>query len=352
MRKRKRFYNNKNRNQKWTEQEVGRPIDFAEKYAEGEGGGNKFVAANNSRTSVFAAKEKSRKRKLTAIIVLCCVAVILLGYLGADISMLRHEKPLENFNNQVTDSEYDAMSEINLKFTGKSVPAVSLDGSVMLSAVIDEAHKDGKTAVMFDAKRENGTIGYASVLASVKTFNAQSDYGKKPSQSIKQLSENDILPIARIYVYLDNYTPSRANDMALKKGKKLYRDGDKNTYLDPKSDVAYGYIKDIVNELHSYGITVFVLDGYTVKEKDYFNTVSKKLNADLGEDIKFLKAVNVRITGYDAESGDINGDGIRNDISKFPKLEENQIYIIKSGLKENRYSSILSKRKISTYIID
>ena len=33
--------------------------------------------------------------------------------------------------------------------------------------------------------------------------------------------------------------------------------------------------------------------------------------------------------------GDINSDGVKSDVSKFPKLEGNQVYVIKSDLKEN-----------------
>lgn len=349
--KRKRFYKNKSRNQRWTEAEQGRPIDFAEKYAEGESG-NKFVKSDVSRSSVFAEKEKNKKRKLTALIAFCCVLLVIIGFIGADVFIIRHAQPLESFNSQVKESEYDAMSEITFSFIARNVPSISLDGSVMLSAVIDEAHKNGKTAVMFDAKRSDGTIGYASALSTVSTLNAKSSVGTKPAQSIKQLTENDLLPLARLYVYLDNYAPSRSSDMALKKGKKLYRDDDGNTYLNPESEVAYSYIKDLINEIHAYGVNVFILDGCTVGKTDYFETVTAKLNSDLGEDIRFLEAVNVTVKGYDAESGNINSDGVKKDISEFPKLKENQIYVIHSDLDESKYSSVLSKRKISTYVIN
>ncbi|MBR6392413.1 MAG: hypothetical protein IKS12_03925 [Eubacterium sp.] len=350
--KRKRFYKNKNRNTKWTETVTGRPIDFAEKYAEDESTDNKFVKAYSARSSAFAAKERARKRKLTALVSVCCIILLFIGFIGADVHMIRHAEPLERFNNQVKESEYDAMSELKLSFYGSSVPSISLDGSVMLSSVIDEAHKDGRTAVMFDAKRLDGTIGYASSLSAISALGAKSEFGRKPAESIKQLGENDLLPIARLYVYLDNFTPSRSSDMALKKGKKLYRDSDGNTYLDPNNEIAYGYIRNIVTELHAFGISVFVLDGCEVGKTDYFETLTKKLNTDAGEDIKFLKAVNVSIKGYDAESGNINSAGVKNDISKFPKLENNQVYVISTDLSKSKYASALSKRKITAYIID
>ncbi|MCR5207183.1 MAG: hypothetical protein K6C14_01740 [Eubacterium sp.] len=351
MKKRRRFYNNKDRNRKWTETETGRPIDFAEKYENGDAGENKFVEASYVRSSAGAKSLQRNRRRLKAIITVCSVLLVIIGFIGADIHIYRSAKPFELFNSQVKKSEYDPLSELQLSFTGISVPSISLDGSVMLSAVADEAHKNGKTAVMFDAKRSDGTIGYQSAVSAVSTFGVLSSQGSQPALSFKQLNDGDLLPVARIFVYLDNSVPTKANEMALKKGKKLYRDGDGNTYLDPNSEITYAYIRDIVNELSSFGITVFVLDGCTVKDKDYFGELSKRLNQDIGNSIRLLEAVNVKIKGYDAESGNINSAGIKNDISKFPELNDNQIYIIESELKAQKYASALNRHGVNAYVV-
>ena len=42
--KKKRFYNNKKRNIKWTEKQTGRKISFADKYIEAGSGSDKFDA--------------------------------------------------------------------------------------------------------------------------------------------------------------------------------------------------------------------------------------------------------------------------------------------------------------------
>lgn len=349
--KRKRFYKNKNRNRKWTEAETGRPISFADKYDNEGAGENKF---GRKPEKAFSAANllKLDRRKRIALIAVCSIFLILIGFIGTDAYMIRHAAPLDRFNNQVKENKYDPMSEIELSFTADVVPSISLDGSVMLSSVINETQKSGHSAVVFDAKRKDGTVGYASLLNTVSSLGVMSSQGTKPVPSVKQLGENDILTVARLYTYLDNSVPSKSNDMAMKKGKKLYRDSEGNTYLNPESEIVYVYIRDIVSELYSYGINVFILDGCTVQGKDYFEELSAKLTKDVGEKIKFLEAEDVTLKGYDAESGDINSAGIKNDISKFPKLDENRIYVISTKLDENRYSSILTKENISTYVIE
>ncbi len=348
--KRRRFYNNKNRGRKWTEPEVGRPIDFADKYSDSDKGSNKFVKADNSRSSEFIKRKRAQKKKLTALSIFLAAVLVLTGFFIADVHMQRRAKPVQN--SIAAAQKKSAASEISLSFSGRIVPSVALDGGVMLTSVITEAQKDGKTAIMFDAKRADGTIGYLSNLTTVSTFSLISAEGVKPADSFKMIKENDIIPVARVYTYLDNALPKLYDEAALTGKKKLFRDSDGNTYLDPESETAYSYIKDIINELSSMGITDIVLDGCTVNETDYFSKLTSRLNNDIEGELRFYKAVSVELKGFDAESGDINEAGIKNDISKFPKPGENSVLIIKTDLEEESYKAFLEEKGITAYITE
>ena len=56
--KKKRFYNNKKRNSKWTEKETGRKISFADKYIDAGNGSDKFDSKRPKPKKKRAAKEK------------------------------------------------------------------------------------------------------------------------------------------------------------------------------------------------------------------------------------------------------------------------------------------------------
>ena len=88
--KKKRFYNNKNRNQKWTEEPQGRKLAFADKYAEGESS-DKFDSKRPKQENYGRKTELTQKRLKAVILVVFCVFFILVGYIGADVRMIRHE---------------------------------------------------------------------------------------------------------------------------------------------------------------------------------------------------------------------------------------------------------------------
>ena len=344
--KKKRFYNDKKRNQKWTEEEKGRKIDFADKYIEG-GASDKYdykrpKQKGNSPDSHTRGEVILRR----LIIFVCCVVLISVGYTGMDVYITRHAEPAKNIGKSTT--EQGSLSDMQVNFYAKLTDGISLDSSVMLSAVMNGAQSSGYSAVAFDAKRENGTIGYASSLASVDTFSAVSSPASKPEQSIKAMLANDILPVVRISCWRDNVVPEQANGAAVMNGKKPYRDSDGNTYLNPDSEFAYNYIKDIITELNSYGVTVFILDNCDLpddiskKYGDGYDALAKKLYRDIDANVKLLEAVNVHISAKNAKEK----------ISKLKKPDSNQAYVIKTTLDDEKIIKALQKQEVTAFVID
>jgi len=357
MKKRKRFYNNKKRNQKWTEEEKGRKIDFADKYIEGGTSSDKFDSKRpKSSKSTAIKKAKKQKRLKNLIIAVVCLAIISVGYTGMDVYMTQKAGAYKQSISK--QEEESGLREMSISFASYKTESISLDSSVMLSSVINDTASLGFTSIAFDAKRSDGTIGYASKLASVDTYNALSSPASKPQASFKALLANDLLPIAIVSCYRDNVAPGYLKEAAIttKKGK-LYKDEDSNTYLNPDSELAYAYVKDIINELASMGVSVFVLSDTTLPEDisgsygDGFDALAKKLYADIGSNIKLLEAVDVSIKGKDEKTGKITNAAIKKEISAFEAIDKNKTYLISSSIESKRLIEQLSKNNITSYII-
>lgn len=357
--KKRKFYSDKKRDKKWTEEPKGHEIDFAEKYI-GEGSysdkyDEKRPAYQVSQKNKKRAKRNKRIRSIASVAL--CLLIIGVGYTTMDAYMIRHNKPLTHIGNGNTSNEVN-ISGLALDISATKVESVSLDSSVMLSSVTNELLSNGYTALVFDAKRSDGTIGYASTLASIDTFSAISNASSNPKSSIKQLIDNDILPIARICCYMDNIVPNQDSTAALKINGKLYKDENGNTYLNPNSDSAYSYIKDIITELNGYGVNVFILNGFDLPEEiseayaDGFNEISKRLEKDFNSSIKFLQEVDVNINGKDAETGKITNSAIRKEIAKLDKISNNQILFISTKADNNRIKAQLSRNDFNCYVIE
>lgn len=355
--KKKNFYNNKKRNEKWTEEPVGRKIDFADKYVEGGSYSDKF---DSKRPNSFE-KDKKRKRKqkriTRAIAFFVSVVLICIGYTGMDVYMTRHAVPAEMIGNS-DSADRGAMSEIAFDIASYQIDSVSLDSSVMLSSIINEVTDLGLSSVTFDAKRSDGTIGYASSLASIDTFGAINSYGTQPKKSVSELLANDILPIARICCYRDNVVPGKSSDMAIFQGENvLYADKYGNNYLNPESELTYNYLKDIIAECYSYGITVFVLDGCTLPEdisegyNDGFDLLVEKLNKDFDGKLKFIEEIDVEIKGIDAESGNVSSSAVKKEIESLEKTDKNKVYYITTAVDKEKLLDGLKKSNNLSYII-
>lgn len=359
MKKKKNFYDDKKRNQKWTEPEQGRVIDFADKYLYDGSYSDKYDYKRPSKKNEAEKKKKEKRKKSRKnfLIFIMCIALVCIGYTGMDVYITRHERPVENLQGNETQ-ETGNMSQIDMNISSVYIDSVSLDSSVMLSSVIEETISKGYTSVTFDIKRADGTIGYNSSLASVDTFGAVSTPAPQPEASVKELLANDLLPVARICCYKDNIIPIKSTDTAVMKNNKVYSDSNSNTYLNPDNETAYNYIKDIIEECYSYGINVFVLYGCDLPEEisqdynDGFKILTEKLEKDLGGNIKFYEEIDTEITGKDSQTGKTTNNAIKKDISLFKKIKSNQIYFVSTKADDKKVLEQLQKSNVSGFIIN
>lgn len=352
--KKKRFYKNVPRNQTWTEEERGRPIDFADKYDEGGIYSDKFDylrpdTKKKKKKKPFA--ESFRQFLKKAGLALLCVAVFAGGYICMDVYMIRNGMP--DLSSASDGLSADLLNEISLDIHANYVESVSLDGSVMLDAVLSQAEAEGCNSVAFDIKRSEGSLGYRSALASADTYGSVTLPAENLKDSVEKLTRSDILSVGIVYCYLDDITPAADALSAIPgNGGAPYRDSSGNTYLNPDSQYAYEYIKDIIVEAHSMGVTVFVLKGVDLPDEisadynDGFDYLANRLYSDIGTDIKLLKAVDVELS---ESAADENSTEIADKVSD--NFGGNGIYHITVNGDRALIKQKLEESGISCYIL-
>lgn len=305
--KKKRFYNNKKRNTKWTEHEQGRKIYFADKYIEGDNQSDKFDNRRRKDKKPVFTKDKMMNLAKWLVLVVGCFVVISIGYTVMDVYIDRNAMPLTE---EADDSANNGIGNVTLRVRGCEVDPLTMDNSVLLGAVIDSVQDGGYSGISFDVKRDDGTIGYISQLAAVDMYGAQSSPAGDTAGSVSQFAENDILPIARVSCYKDNVFAAADSAAGITADGELYKDSNGNAYLNPDDENVYNYIKGIIEEVHSMGVTVFVLDNCDLPEEiaegynDGFAVLSEKLSKDFGADVKFLNGVHISISAKNAKSAE------------------------------------------------
>lgn len=370
--KKKRFYNNKKRNSKWTEPVTGRKIDFADKYIDAGTGSDKFDKKRPKKRKKIFTAEKAAKWIKSIVIAVCCFLIISVGYAAMDLYMERNAMP-ESENSQQDES---GISNLSINITSLAVQPLSLDGGIMLDAVINNAQAKGYSSITFDLKRDDGTIGYESKLATIDAYGAISSASADLEGSVSKLLQSDLLPVARISCYKDNIAPTADLNAAVTKGTGIYKDSSGNSYLNPDSEITYSYIKGIIEEANGMGITVFVLDNTELPDDikgnhtDGFDNLIKKLYADFGDDIKLLSAVGIdafaskddtfedgtddteEYTGEESTEVSKSTDSFEEELSREIEnnTSENTVYFISTN-REEEVKKYLDAKNITNYII-
>jgi hypothetical protein len=148
--KQKRFYSNDKRGQKWTEPEVGRPIDFADKYIEPRTQAGQ-AELDRERRKKGPAFQKATPGQVVrrVLLVLLGLALLYVGYILMDAWMDLHAMPAA----QTDTVDGNTISTVALEAKAAKVDSLSLDGAVMLDAMMDDLSSGGYTAACFDIKR-------------------------------------------------------------------------------------------------------------------------------------------------------------------------------------------------------
>ncbi len=336
--KRKRFYNNKKRNDKWTEEPQGRKISFADKYTDGET--NELL---NPKGRKRTRRIDGRKVLRNAIIVVLCFAIVSLGYIIMDVHIMRNSMPEER-----EEPVNNGVALVDISIRAKDVHPLSFDGGTMLNSVLQETAGAGYASIAFDLKRDDGTIGYQSALATIEAYGAISSPASDLKGSVDIIVQNDSLPVGRISVYRDNIAARADEANAITVNGSLYQDEDGFLYLNPDSEGTYNYIKSIVEEARGLGVTVFALSNCNLPEElgdgysDGFENLSQRLYNDFGDEVKLVEAIDVEINSADYES-------IESEIYPF-STDKNKVYRI-TAKRPDRVKTVLDKSDINYIMV-
>lgn len=346
--KRKRFYNNKRRGEKWTEKPVGRKIYFADKYTKDNEGQHNTDNNQYKYKKPFFTRERAQKLLKGGIITALSILIITSGYTIMDLHLERNAMPIEQ--NNVSDNT--DLNNVTISIKGSECQPLSLDNGVMLSAIIDTAFDDNALSIVFDLKRSDGTIGYNSHLATVTAYGAAASTSGDLAGSVKTLKNNDIMPIGKISCYKDNIMASADISCAIFQGGKLYKDAGDNAYLNPNAQGTYNYIKSIVDEAVNLGISVFILDNcdlpsdITQSFDDGFDALAKKLYSDF-DDIKLYKAVNINLTSEN--DGELDKEFKQK--TQSAGTDDNKSVFCITATDKAMVREYLDKNKITNYVI-
>lgn len=345
--KKKRFYDNKKRNTKWTEPVTGRKIYFADKYIENGSGTNKFESKKQKTKKPFFTKDRWADIAKYTIIVLCAVVLVFTGYTVMDLHIMRNSMPLY----QKEEDTQGGVASVAVEIKGNRVESIALDGGIMLNAVINETLEGGYSSVAFDVKRSDGTIGYESSLATVDMYGAEASQASDAPSSLNRLTENDIMPVGIVSCYKDSLYSQADINSAVTVDGELYRDNNGDSYLNPDSQETYDYLKSLVEEVNKMGVMVFILTDYDLPEdisdsyNDGFDAISSKLTEDFGSDVKFVKGVNITVSSDTVK-------GIEEELAeKTENIDDKNTVLCITAKDKEKVKNVLDSTESINYVI-
>lgn len=242
------------------------PVSFADQYIYGENYSDKYDYLRHNGKKNDVEKEQAAKTLKQISCVVGCILIFCLGYFLMCITMERNAMP-----NPVVPEEVPAgqepgglpdINDVDISLNAKYISSEYLDGGTMVDAVIRDAVDGGYNAVMFDLKRANGTLAYESTLTAAATYNAVASPGTRIQESVTRLLENNIIPLARIYCFIDSTAPVADSSIAVTNAdEEVWRDRQGNAWLNPYAVYTAEYLTSIVLEVQDLGIQNIILAG-------------------------------------------------------------------------------------------
>lgn len=122
-----------------------------------------------------------------------------------------------------------------------------------------QAEQAGATAVIFDMKADDGTLGYISQQAlAQETQVSASD--PAINAAVQLLNSGDLYTVARVSCFRDNTVPREHGSISIPKSSGNWRDDADYRWLSPASAEARAYVTGICRELAELGFDEILLD--------------------------------------------------------------------------------------------
>lgn len=253
-------------------------VPYADKYLYGDNYSDKYDYLRNTDKKNDVEKELAANAIKRTLLVLGCILVFCLGYFFMAVMMERNALPEAQPSVITPDSAspgaLPGINDVDLSLNANYIPSHYLDGGAMTESVIRDAIDGGFNAVMFDLKRENGTLAYDSKLTSATTYNAVASPGSDVKKSVEMLLENNIIPLARIYCFSDSTAAVNDKSIAVTTSDGgVWRDAHNNAWLNPYSSYAVKYLTSVALEVQELGITNIIVSAATLPDGDLSSAV-------------------------------------------------------------------------------
>lgn len=164
----------------------------------------------------------------------------------------------------VTTPQATQTPEPELDFRGVLLDRAALyDGTAPA-----QAEQAGATAVIFDMKDDDGTLGYISQQALAQEAQVSAS-DPAINAAIQLLNSGELYTVARVSCFRDNTIPREDSALAIPKSGGSWRDSDGSYWLSPANAEARAYVTGICQELASLGFDELLLDncGFPVEGK-------------------------------------------------------------------------------------
>lgn len=282
--------------------------------------------------------KRTRRKKIlsTTLISLLCVAALGIGFFSMRLILNKIDtgeketspSPVTTEETQPSGSEDQATqpqpTEPSVDPEDSGIRAITanveiLNGGNALQEFLSTASQNNVNAVVLDLKDSNGYVRYPSALEQVIAAEAISAPVTGIADSLRQLQDQNIKVIARIYCFKDHVASSNMVEAAVQYKNKGYHwlDASPNaggrSWLNPYSPIAQSYLIDIVREVSAMGFDGIMLDGVQKPEGYSLDAATYGAEADqmtLSEALSsFIRSVESSVPDAVSVSVAMKGDG-------------------------------------------
>lgn len=251
----------------------------------GAGLGGVRIFGGKYKGSMYAKRTRNKKAFNIVLTGILCVAAVTAGYFLMRVILNRTSVPTDKTiieTESVTEPiESDAETEPDTEQETEEQPVVTDDGNIIgsyadisvlaggtdLESFIASAKQNGINSIVVEIKNIDGYVRYASQLPDVQANSAILDPVLNIESSIKELKNNKIKVIAKMYCFRDAIASGNMSDMAVHYMNEGYNWLDNSAskggrpWLNPYSSKAQNYLSDIAKEISELGFDAIILDG-------------------------------------------------------------------------------------------
>lgn len=150
------------------------------------------------------------------------------------------------------------------------LPQSALTDLTQLENTLQELSARGFNAVLVDLKDREGYVTYQSALPAVTSYSLSAETPWDAAQLLPLLQKYGMTPIGRLYAFQDHVAPRTMSDAAVRymtaDGMLWLDDSKENggrSWLSPGSQMAWEYLRSLLEEAGTLGFQTVILDGVT-----------------------------------------------------------------------------------------